>query len=177
MMKLFHYFVDEAALFKKAKEIHRNSLIVDSHCDTPMKFTEGFNFGERHEDVKVDLPKMQEGREDAIFMVAYLHQDARNDESLQAATQKAVDIFYQISEQVKLNESRVGIAYNVDDLIYLKMPGRKPSSLPSKTGMPSAKTSTIFPCSKTWGSRTSRYAITGAMIFVIPPRVSRNMTD
>ena len=134
MMKLFHYFVDEAALLKKAKEIHRNSLIVDSHCDTPMKFTEGFNFGERHEDVKVDLPKMQEGREDAVFMVAYLHQDARDDESLQAATQKAVDIFYQISEQVKLNESRVGIAYNVDDLIYLKNAGKKAIFLAIENG-------------------------------------------
>ena len=134
MMKLFHYFVDEATLFKKAKEIHRNSLIVDSHCDTPMKFTEGFNFGERHEDVKVDLPKMQEGREDAVFMVAYLHQDARDDESLQAATQKAVDIFYQISEQVKLNESQVGIAYNVDDLIYLKNAGKKAIFLAIENG-------------------------------------------
>ena len=84
--------------------------------------------------VKVDLPKMQEGREDAVFMVAYLHQDARDDESLQAATQKAVDIFYQISEQVKLNESQVGIAYNVDDLIYLKNAGKKAIFLAIENG-------------------------------------------
>ena len=134
MMKLFYYFVDEATLFKKAKEIHRNSLIVDSHCDTPMKFTKGFNFGQRHENVKVDLPKMQEGREDAVFMVAYLHQDARDDESLQAATQKAVDILYQISEQVKQNGDQVGIAYTVDDLIYLKNAGKKAIFLAIENG-------------------------------------------
>jgi len=134
MMKLFHYFAEEAALFKKAKEIHRNSLIIDSHCDTPMKFTENFNFGQRHEEVKVDLPKMQEGREDAIFMVAYLHQEARDEASSLAATQKAVDILYRIVEQVKLNENQVGIAYNVNDLIYLKNAGKKAIFLAIENG-------------------------------------------
>ena len=99
-----------------------------------MKFTKGFNFGQRHENVKVDLPKMQEGREDAVFMVAYLHQDARDDESLQAATQKAVDILYQISEQVKQNGDQVGIAYTVDDLIYLKNAGKKAIFLAIENG-------------------------------------------
>lgn len=134
MMKLFYYFVSEATLFKKAKEIHRNSLIVDSHCDTPMKFTPGFNFGQRHEDVKVNLPKMQEGREDAVFMVAYLHQESRDEEASQAATQKAIDILYQISEQVKQNQSQVGIAYNVDDLLYLKNAGKKAIFLAIENG-------------------------------------------
>lgn len=134
MMKLFNYFVSEATLFKKAKEIHRNSLIVDSHCDTPMKFTPGFNFGQRHEDVKVDLPKMQEGREDAVFMVAYLHQESRDEEASQAATQKAIDILYQITEQVKQNQSQVGIAYNVDDLLYLKNAGKKAIFLAIENG-------------------------------------------
>ena len=134
MMKLFYHFVDEASLFKKAKEIHKKSLIIDSHCDTPMKFTKGFNFGERHNDVKVDLPKMQEGLEDAIFMVAYLHQEERDDASLQAATQKAVDILYQISEQVKLNEKQVGISYHPDDLVALKNTGKKAIFLAIENG-------------------------------------------
>lgn len=134
MMKLFRYFTNEATLFKKAKEIHRNNLIVDSHCDTPMKFTEGFNFGQRHEDVKVDLPKMQEGMEDAVFMVAYLHQESRDTEASQEATQKAIDLLYKISEQVKQNESRVGIAYNTDDLVYLKNIGKKAIFLAIENG-------------------------------------------
>ena len=134
MMKLFNYFVNEATLFKKAKEIHRNILIVDSHCDTPMKFTPGFNFGQRHEDVKVDLPKMQEGREDAVFMVAYLHQESRDENTSRAATQKAIDILYQITEQVKQNQSQVGIAYNVDDLLYLKNAGKKAIFLAIENG-------------------------------------------
>lgn len=125
MLRLFQFFIEEARLFAQAKAFHKRQLIVDSHCDTPMKFTDNFNFSHRHEDVKVDLPKMREGLEDAVFMVAYLHQDARDKTSLQTATQKAVNILYQIAEQVKLLHEHVGIAYTTDDLIYLKNAGKK----------------------------------------------------
>ena len=47
---------------------------------------------------------------------------------------KSRGYLYQISEQVKLNESRVGIAYNVDDLIYLKNAGKKAIFLAIENG-------------------------------------------
>ena len=125
MQRLFHYFVNEAKLFARAKNFHEQQLVVDSHCDTPMKFTEDFDFSLRHNNVKVDLPKMQEGLEDAVFMVAYLHQEDRDEDSLQAATQKAIDILYQIAEQAKRLQTQVGIAYSADDLVFLKNAGKK----------------------------------------------------
>ena len=125
MQRLFHYFVNEAKLFARAKNFHEQQLAVDSHCDTPMKFTEDFDFSLRHNNVKVDLPKMQEGLEDAVFMVAYLHQEDRDENSLQAATQKAIDILYQIAEQAKRLQTQVGIAYSADDLVFLKNAGKK----------------------------------------------------
>lgn len=45
-----------------------------------------------------------------------------------------MDILFQISEQVKLNENQVGIAYNVDDLIYLKNAGKKAIFLAIENG-------------------------------------------
>lgn len=125
MQQLFHYFVNEAKLFARAKNFHELQLVVDSHCDTPMKFTEDFDFSLRHNNVKVDLPKMQEGLEDAVFMVAYLHQEDRDENSLQAATQKAIDILYQIAEQAKRLQPQMGIAYSADDLVFLKNAGKK----------------------------------------------------
>ena len=125
MQRLFHYFVNEAKLFARAKNFHEQQLVVDSHCDTPMKFTEDFDFSLRHNNVKVDLPKMQEGLEDAVFMVAYLHQEDRDENSLQAATQKAIDILYQIAEQAKRLQPQMGIAYSADDLVFLKNAGKK----------------------------------------------------
>lgn len=125
MMRLFGYFINEATLFQQAKKVHRKSLIVDSHCDTPMKFTPDFDIGKRHAEVKVDLPKMKEGWEDAVFMVAYLPQKERDEISSQAATQKAIDILYQISQQVERYPDEVEIAYTIDDLIRLKNQGKK----------------------------------------------------
>jgi len=121
MQHLFSFFIQEATLFQQAKRIHRECLIVDSHCDTPMKFTPDFDLGRRHaDDVKVDLPKLQEGRVDAVFMVAYLPQGPRDEASLQAATRQAIDILYQIGQQVQRHPEAVEIAYTTEDLLRLK---------------------------------------------------------
>ena len=42
--RLFGWLVDEATLHARAKAIHRRSVIVDSHCDTPMFFPHGADF-------------------------------------------------------------------------------------------------------------------------------------
>ena len=125
MQKLFRHFVQEAALFARTKAFHARNLIIDSHCDTPMKFTQDFDFSLRHKEVKVDLPKMSEGMEDAVFMVAYLQQEACDEASSQAATQKAIDILYQIANQAQQLSDRIGIAYSSEDLRALKAEGRK----------------------------------------------------
>lgn len=125
MERLFRYFIDEALLFKRAKEIHRDYPVVDSHCDTPMKFTAGFDLGRRHETVKVDLPKMREGLVDAAFMVAYLPQGKRDDASSRRATRQAVEILRQVTEQVEARPGEAGIARSVDDLHRLKRAGKR----------------------------------------------------
>lgn len=125
MKKLFRYFTGEAALFKKAKAIHKRYPILDSHCDTPMKFSDEFDFGKRTPHVKVDLPKMEEGLLDAVVMVAYLSQGPRDTEHSLLATQKAIDILYRIAEQAGKNADRLAIAYTPSDLMYLKQEGKK----------------------------------------------------
>ena len=42
MMPLFDWLVSEASSFAEAKHIHRRIITLDSHCDTPMFFSEGF---------------------------------------------------------------------------------------------------------------------------------------
>ena len=125
MLTLFRHFTAEATLFKKAKAIHQAYPIIDSHCDTPMKFTEEFDIGKRNQGVKVDLPKMQEGRVDGCFMVAYLPQGKRDEEGFQKVTQDTVEIFYQLAAQVTNHQDNMGFAYTSDDLLRLKRQGRK----------------------------------------------------
>lgn len=73
-LPLFQWLVEQAAEFMKAKDIHRRSLILDTHCDTPMFFPQGVEFAKRDHRILVDLHKMSEGKQDAVTMAAYLPQ-------------------------------------------------------------------------------------------------------
>lgn len=122
---LFRWIVEEAALFRRAKAVHERIITLDSHCDTPMQFALGTDFGQRDERVLVDLHKMTEGRLDAACMVAYLPQGPRDDQSLHVATETAGRILTQIESMVERHADCVGLAYTPDDIARLKAQGRK----------------------------------------------------
>ena len=129
-MSLFRWLISEARTFSQAKHIHDTSIILDSHCDTPMFFTDNSReniamFGTRSDKVLVNLPKMTEGRLDACVMVAYLPQGERTPEGLKAATEKAHHLLTQMDEIVQANNARVGFAETASDILRLKAQGKK----------------------------------------------------
>ena len=73
-LPLFRWLVDSAADFKAAKRLHDRILTIDTHVDTPMFFPQNVDFAHRDPRILVDLHKMTEGRQDAVFMVSYLPQ-------------------------------------------------------------------------------------------------------
>ena len=125
MLPLFRHFVTEADYFRQARELHREILTLDSHCDTPMMYEKGAELHRRDEEVCVDLHKMTEGGLDASIMVAYLAQEGRSDEELKAATQKADTILGQIKEQIRQNRGSVSQARTVAELYQHKFEGKK----------------------------------------------------
>ena len=129
-MSVFRWLINEARTFAQAKHIHDTSIILDSHCDTPMFFTDNSReniamFASRTDRVLVDLPKMTEGRLDASIMVAYLPQGERNEEAYKVATAKADLLLTQIEEMVRANGDRVGLAETEEDILSLKAQGKK----------------------------------------------------
>lgn len=137
MMPLFGWLISEASSFAEAKRIHSRIITLDSHCDTPMFFSEGFTpemFAKRTDKVLVDLPKMREGFLDASIMVAYLKQGERDAESLLAATAKADRILTQIEEMVAANCTAVDIAHSTADIARLKRAGKKAIMLGIENG-------------------------------------------
>lgn len=73
-LSLFRWLVEQANLFWKAKKVHERTLTLDTHCDTPMFFPQGVQFGQRDDRILYDLHKMTDGRQDAVIMAAYLPQ-------------------------------------------------------------------------------------------------------
>ena len=100
MMPLFEWIVSEAALYRRSREIHSRITSVDSHCDTPMLFAQGYEMYERSERALVDLHKMHEGALDVVTMVAYLKQGERDDDSLLRATAEADALLQGIADRV-----------------------------------------------------------------------------
>ena len=142
MKKLFELHVRHAALFKQAKEIHAHILTLDSHVDTPMVYSGMFDFGKRvggtfnppHFEGKVNLPLMEEGRLDAVCMVAYIPQGERTTAGYQTAFDYANDRLAQAVLQETLYPSWVGIARSAEDFYRLKKEGKKAIALGVENG-------------------------------------------
>lgn len=125
MLKIFEHIVKRAKVFSKAKEIHKKSLTVDTHCDTPTEFKkQGFDIGKR-EDNQVNIPKMQEGMLDAIFFAAYTAQGPRDNDSSQKAVEKIEIYIKQTHEQVEKNRDLCEVAFTPNDLVRLKKEEKK----------------------------------------------------
>lgn len=125
MMPLFEWLVKESLSFARARQMHQRIVSLDSHCDTPMFFDQNIRFNTRDSRIKVDIHKMYEGHLDGTIMVAYLKQEARDRDALQAATAKASSLLNQIEEMVAANSPYVGIAYTPQDVSRLKRENRK----------------------------------------------------
>lgn len=126
-MPVFHWLIEEASNFAFAKEIHSRILSLDSHCDTPMKFS-------TEEEKLVTIPRMKDGYLDASIMVAYLPQGERTPEAHMAATAKADNILTQLEERVAANNSDAGLAKTPDELYALKSEGKRAIMLGIENG-------------------------------------------
>ena len=147
MMPIFNWLTEQATLFKRAKELHNKTIILDSHCDSPMFFDKGAHFYQKNPGVEVeyeyvgepspdgsptfrynplvDLHKMIAGRLDASFMVAYLHQYERDADSLKAAVVKADRLLSLIDERIGECAGYASIATTPDELWQNKFKGIK----------------------------------------------------
>lgn len=124
MLPLFRHLVKESQSYRMARDVHRDYLTLDSHCDTPMLFDKGLRLDERNPDSCVDVFKMAEGGLDAAVMVAYLPQGGRSDEELQAATQRCEDKLNEICRQVR-NTYQLHFCYTSKSLFVAKAKGKR----------------------------------------------------
>lgn len=130
----------EEQLVKRADKIHASILTVDTHCDTPMEFSDpGFDLGLRSVDGCVDFPKMVEGGLHAEFFAVFTGQGPRNDSTYNIVHQKALDIFNAIHRNVLKNSSMAEIATTPDDAYRLKKEGKIAAFIGVENGYPIGK--------------------------------------
>ena len=125
MMPIFHWLTKEADLYRRARELHRRMITIDSHCDTPMLFATGYELDKRSLTALVDLHKMAEGGLDVATMAAYLKQEARDEASLQQATEKAWSLLDGIRQHVEQCTPHVALCDTPAQIRAAKAAGKK----------------------------------------------------
>lgn len=139
---IFTWFVQQAADYRRTCDLHQRVLTLDTHCDTPMFFPQGVDFGSRDPRILVDLHKMSEGHQDATIMVCYLPQPQQDetfsskvDFDVNGPTEYADLIFDKIEAIVEQNKQYLSIARTPADLYSNKQQGRKSIMLGIENGL------------------------------------------
>jgi membrane dipeptidase len=130
----------EEQLISKADKIHASILTVDTHCDTPMDFSDpDFDLGIRHEEGCVDFPRMIEGGLHAEFFAVFIGQGPRDDSTFNSVHQDALGIFNAIHRNVEKNSGIAEIAYTADDAYRIKKSGKIAAFIGLENGYPIGK--------------------------------------
>lgn len=123
-LSFFHFIVNKASIYKKAKEIHEQILSIDTHTDTPLNFNNLYNICQR-EDTKVSIPKMKEGKLDAQYLACWVAQGPCDKEHTQKAIDRINELLQRIYYQVEQHKDACEIARSSDDLKRIKKAGKK----------------------------------------------------
>ncbi|MCP2520847.1 membrane dipeptidase [Candidatus Aminicenantes bacterium AC-335-A11] len=120
-------------LWQKALKIHKEAIVIDTHCDTPMLMMErGLDIGHKSEESDVDLIKMEEGGLDAPFFVIFVPNQLDN----KHPAKKALEIIDEIYQQVEKYPDLAEIAYSPEDIVRIHKEGKKAILMGMENGSP-----------------------------------------
>jgi len=120
-------------LWQKALKIHKEAIVIDTHCDTPMLMLErGLDIGHRSEKSNVDLIKMKEGGLDASFFAVFISNQLDN----KHPSKKALEIIDEIYQQVEKYSDLAEIAYSPEEIIRIHKKGKRAILIGMENGSP-----------------------------------------
>ncbi len=115
--------------------MNNSTLVIDSHCDTPLRLFDGADIGKRDKTGHFDYIRMKEGGVDASFFAIYTSNLIEAD----AATRKALQLIARTYDSVEKNQDKVAVALTVDDAFELKEMGLGAIFLGMENGLPIQK--------------------------------------
>lgn len=125
---------------EEAAYIHNKALTIDSHTDTPLAFSsKDFNFGKDNSGnnrSKVDIPRMEKGGLDAVWLAAFISQGERNPEANLKAKKTVEKIIADIYEVAETNKEKAGVALNPSDAYKLEKEGKRALYIGIENGYP-----------------------------------------
>ncbi|MEZ4425912.1 MAG: dipeptidase [Gemmatimonadota bacterium] len=127
-----------ADLEARARSIHERVMTLDTHVDiNPANFTPEQSYATRLE-TQVNLPKMEEGGLDAVFLIVYVGQDddltATGFAAAHAAALEKFEAIHRLTEE--LAPDRIGLARTSEEAREIHASGRKVAFIGVENGYP-----------------------------------------
>lgn len=126
----------------EARELHREILTVDTHCDTAFSLLrKDWKIGERHDPAlrasgKIDLPRMREGGLDAEFFAAFVGQGPLTPEAYAKAKDSALKAVQAVHAMTETYASTIGLAVDPAGARRLKKAGKLTAFIGMENGYP-----------------------------------------
>jgi len=122
----------DTELMEKAKKIHEEAIVIDTHTDTPLRILRGFKLGKRQETGHLDFIRMKEGGLDAVFFAVYVP----NDIDTLNPSKRAMRLLDAIYEEVEENKTLAKIAFTPDDIKRISQTGKRAVLIGIENGSP-----------------------------------------
>jgi len=126
---------------EKAVRIHQSLLTIDSHTDTPLRFSRrSTNLSKRSDPHrrggKLDFPRMQEGGLDGVFFAVFVGQGPRTPEENEKVRDEALLLFDSIHAVVDFSSDLAAVALSTSDLENFSREGKKAVYIGIENGYP-----------------------------------------
>ncbi len=120
-------------LMERAREIHRQAVVIDTHVDTPMLMRDrGLDIGTPSDMGGVDLVRMKEGGLDAVFLAVFISNQLDD----KHPSRKALETIDIIHQQVKKNSSLAELAYSPAGILRINGEGKRAVLIGMENGGP-----------------------------------------
>jgi membrane dipeptidase len=152
--------LDDRSLEAGAKALHDRILSVDTHCDTPGAMTRAnWDIGDRHEPGKpgsglIDLPRMKEGRLDALFFGVFTGQGELTPQGYAKVRDRAVQMLDAIDKMCRTHPDLIVKASTPAEAYRIKKEGKLVAFVGMENGYPIGEDLSLV---ETFAKRGVRY--------------------
>lgn len=118
-----------------AKLVHKTAIVVDSHCDTPIRLLDGADITKLDLKGHVDFVRMKKGGVDASFFVLYTSNSMEPD----SATRRVMQMLARIYDSIDASGDKARLALSSEDIIKNKKRGKLSILIGMENGLPIQK--------------------------------------
>ncbi len=146
--------VPEVSLEERALKIHEKTITIDTHDDINVKnFTDSINYSQLLK-TQVDLPKMEQGGLDAVWLIVYTGQDSLNTEGYAKAKDNAMAKFNAIHRLCEeFAPDQIGLALTSEDVRRINGEGKKVAMIGVENAYPIGEDLSQFEAYHEMGAR------------------------